>query len=201
MRRARLPPLNVDAQHVVALDTGTAQRRAALLRCVSPIARRRDLHHPADRLDTLGMAVPVDECPQHLKWRTQLTDASQTGFSYGRRELTMSTDTTATPREDAIDLLTRDHRIVTDLFKEFSKEQGPSQLELVQSICTKLTIHAAIEEELFYPAVRQVVNADDLLNEAEVEHGTAKYLIRQLLAMNKDDGHFCAKVKVLRDRR
>jgi hemerythrin superfamily protein len=121
------------------------------------------------------------------------------GLATSVGELTMTTDTTAAAQEDAIDLLARDHRIVTELFKEFAKEKGPSQLELVQDICTKLTIHAAIEEELFYPAVRQVLNDDNLLNEAEVEHATAKYIIKQLLPVHGDDDYLRAKVTVLRE--
>jgi hypothetical protein len=68
--QVRLPdPFNVDAQNVVALNTGAAQRRVPLLRRVAPVARWCDLHHLADRLDTVGMAVPVDESPHGLKLR------------------------------------------------------------------------------------------------------------------------------------
>ncbi|MDB5748219.1 MAG: hypothetical protein JWP72_3067 [Massilia sp.] len=68
--QVRLPnPLDIDAQHVVAPGSCASQRRVALLRRVAPVARRRDLHHTADRLDAVGMAVAVDECPHGLKWR------------------------------------------------------------------------------------------------------------------------------------
>ena len=58
-------------------------------------------------------------------------------------------------------------------------------------------MHAQIEEEIFYPQVREAINDDDLLDEAEVEHSTAKNLIAQLTDMNPDDDLYDAKVKVL----
>lgn len=68
--QVRLPDtFDADAQHIVALNTGTAQCRFALLRSVAPVARRRDPHHLAERLDTVGMAVPVDDSTHCFKWR------------------------------------------------------------------------------------------------------------------------------------
>jgi hypothetical protein len=65
--RQTLPdPFNLDAQHVVSLDTDKAQRRVALLRRVAPVARRRNLYHLTARLDTVGMAVLVDELRHDL---------------------------------------------------------------------------------------------------------------------------------------
>jgi hemerythrin superfamily protein len=119
-------------------------------------------------------------------------------------ERTMTTDdtTTGTPR-DAIDILTRDHGTVNELFKKFAALAGSAtttaSLALVHEICTELTIHAAIEEEIFYPAVRKTINDDDLMNEAEIEHATAKFLIKQLLPLESDDEYFHAKVTVLRE--
>jgi hypothetical protein len=62
-------PSDLDAQHVITLDTSTAQSRITLMRRVTPVARRRDLHHLADRLDAVGIAVLDDDCPHDLKWR------------------------------------------------------------------------------------------------------------------------------------
>jgi len=63
-------------------------------------------------------------------------------------------------------------------------------------ICDELTVHAALEEEIFYPAVRAAID-DDLIDEAEVEHATAKYLIAQIGSMSAGEDKFAAKVCVL----
>nr|GFB76894.1 hypothetical protein [Tanacetum cinerariifolium] len=92
-------PLNVDAQHVVSLDSGTAQRRVALLRCITPVARRRDLHHPADRLDTVGMAVLVDKYPHGLKWRPSSAWAKN---ALARRRISFALRSSRTSRSSAL---------------------------------------------------------------------------------------------------
>jgi hemerythrin superfamily protein len=104
--------------------------------------------------------------------------------------------------QDAIALLTADHKAVKALFKEFEglKEQDDADEEkaiLVERICTELTIHATIEEEIFYPAVREAIEDDDLMDEADVEHASAKDLIAQLQAAEPSDDHYNAKVTVL----
>ncbi|MDB5794031.1 MAG: hemerythrin protein [Noviherbaspirillum sp.] len=70
---------------------------------------------------------------------------------------------------------------------------------LVEDICKELTIHATIEEELFYLAARAAINDNELINEAEIEHAVLKYLIQQLMPVNKSDERFLAKVTVLRE--
>lgn len=114
------------------------------------------------------------------------------------------------PREDdqeidAIKLLTSDHKEVQTLFKDYQKlvdEEGEDDLreQLAQEICAKLTIHATIEEEIFYPAAREALadgDGDDLLDEAEVEHAGAKALIAQIVESSASDELYDAKVKVL----
>ena len=106
---------------------------------------------------------------------------------------------------DAIKLLTDDHKEVQALFKAYQKlvaDDGEDDLreQLAQDICAKLTIHATIEEEIFYPAARDSLEdeeGDDLLDEAEVEHASAKELIAQIAEGSAADELYDAKVKVL----
>ena len=112
----------------------------------------------------------------------------------------------ATPSrtKDACDLLAADHRAVKRLFKEFDSLSGSAaqrsmnrRLELARDICQELTVHAQLEEEIFYPALRTALKEGDLLAEAEVEHRTAKALIAEIEASTEPDEAFDAKVKVL----
>lgn len=109
-----------------------------------------------------------------------------------------------TREKDACDLLDADHKAVKKMFKEYeelagSRARGAAQkrMELAHQICQELTVHARIEEEIFYPALRQVIKDTDLLAEAEVEHQSAKDLIAQIEGMAEADEMFDAKVKVL----
>ena len=109
-----------------------------------------------------------------------------------------STSKTST---DAIALLTQDHADVKALFKKYkqlceSGADGSEKEAIALEICTQLTAHATVEEEIFYPATR-AEDTDDLLDEAEVEHGTAKDLIAQIEDMEPDDDLYDAKVTVL----
>jgi hemerythrin superfamily protein len=99
---------------------------------------------------------------------------------------------------DAIRLLKEDHRIVKGWFADFEKtENDRKKQELADKICEALTVHAQIEEEIFYPAARDALEDDDLLDEAEVEHATAKQLIAEIQGMSVGEPLFDAKVKVL----
>ncbi|MES2483975.1 MAG: hemerythrin domain-containing protein [Pseudomonadota bacterium] len=109
-----------------------------------------------------------------------------------------------TREKDACDLLEADHRAVKKMFKEYDELTGSQarsalakKQELAQRICLALTVHAQIEEEIFYPAMRQAVRETDLLDEATVEHQTCKDLIQQIQDMSPSDDMFDAKVKVL----
>jgi hemerythrin superfamily protein len=106
----------------------------------------------------------------------------------------------ATP--DAIQLLTAEHKEVKALFTQYQKlvdgDKGDDEKEaLARQICLMLTVHATTEEEIFYPAARDAMEDDDLLDEAEVEHGSAKELIAQIEAASPDEPLYDAKVKVL----
>jgi hypothetical protein len=101
---------------------------------------------------------------------------------------------------DAIALLKADHRTVEDLFAKFESASGASKkADLVKQICTELTIHTIIEEEIFYPACRGKVE-EDLLDEAYVEHDGAKMLIAELMTGTPDEAFYDAKVKVLSEQ-
>ena len=86
---------------------------------------------------------------------------------------------------DAVDLLIDDHKQVKKLFKEFEKlskkNDTKGKVEIAKRICNELTIHTRIEEEIFYPALREAMNEKDMIDEAVVEHATCKDLIAQIL--------------------
>ena len=100
----------------------------------------------------------------------------------------------------AIDLLKEDHDKVKKAFKEFEK-MDRSDIEtcrqVVRSVCEDLRVHTALEEEIFYPAVREAIDDEDIMNEAAVEHETAKTLIEQLENMEPDDPNYFATFTVL----
>ena len=103
-------------------------------------------------------------------------------------------------QQDAISLLTEDHQQVKKMFQQFDKlkdDEEDEKEELARKICAALTAHAAVEEEIFYPAVRAAIDDEDLMDEAEVEHDSAKELIAQIEAASATDDHYDAKVKVL----
>jgi len=107
----------------------------------------------------------------------------------------------AAKAQDAIKLLSADHREVEALFKEFqkTKEDESANADIVQRICNALSVHAEIEEEIFYPAAHEALSekGDDLLDEAEVEHASIKTLIEQLRDAKPGEDLYDARVKVL----
>ena len=104
---------------------------------------------------------------------------------------------------DAIKLLTEDHKEVRALFKEFEKlrqdeeADGEDKEALALQICALLTVHTQLEEEIFYPAAREAIEETDLLDEATVEHASAKDLIEQIESMSADEELYDARVTVL----
>lgn len=101
---------------------------------------------------------------------------------------------------DAIDMLKQDHDKVERAFKEFEKmdrQDAAACRRLVETVCADLRIHTTLEEEVFYPAVREAIGDDDLMNEAAVEHETARMLIDQLENMEADDPNYFATFTVL----
>lgn len=110
----------------------------------------------------------------------------------------------ATAAIDAVELLTKQHREVEDLFEQFEKltdRAKASKKKIADQICNALIMHTTIEEEIFYPATREASKGEeeteDMVDEAVVEHASAKDLIAQIQEMDPGDELYDAKVKVL----
>jgi hemerythrin superfamily protein len=99
---------------------------------------------------------------------------------------------------DAIGLLKADHRQVEAWFAQFSRTKNQQKKrQLATHICDALTVHATIEEEIFYPAFIEATGDKDTHHEAVVEHAGAKKLIAEIQAMSPDDDYYDAMVTVL----
>ena len=124
-----------------------------------------------------------------------MSTRSHTGAQAGTKSNAMAAG------QDAIALLTADHREVSDMFEQFDQlgdRATTSKEKLKDKICKALIAHTTIEEEIFYPAVRETIeDGEDMVDEAVVEHAAAKDLIKQLQEMQPDDELYDAKVKVL----
>ncbi len=102
----------------------------------------------------------------------------------------------------ALTLLKTDHRKVEKLFKDFEKTESKQRKgAIAKQIVAELAIHAAIEEQVFYPAVRQAIGDEqkEMILEALEEHHVVKWELWEIEKMNPDDERFEAKVKVLKD--
>ena len=102
-------------------------------------------------------------------------------------------------RMDAIQLLKQDHQKAKKAFKQFEKmdHESARARELAEQTIADLKLHTAVEEEIFYPAVREATDEEDLMNEAEVEHKSAKQLIQDLERMQSSDPMYAATFTVL----
>ncbi|MDQ6707402.1 MAG: hemerythrin domain-containing protein [Acidobacteriota bacterium] len=113
---------------------------------------------------------------------------------------TTQSKTTNTSKDvDATTLLHKDHEAVSGLFDQYEKARSATKkFELVQQICEELTVHAQIEEEIFYPAVRKASGDDDMMDEALVEHASLKNLIAQVKGKDVEaEPLFDGKITVL----
>ena len=101
--------------------------------------------------------------------------------------------------DNALAVLTADHDRVLELFERFErlKSNGAQKAQLVERICDELELHARVEEELFYRSVRPVIGDADLMDEAGVEHDSARALIERLRGMKPGDNRYDATVTVL----
>lgn len=107
---------------------------------------------------------------------------------------------TRSQKPDAIEMLKEDHAKVKKAFKEFEKmDRSDTETcqQLVKSVCEDLKLHTTLEEEIFYPAVRAAIDDEDLMNEASVEHESAKMLIEQLESSGPEDPTYFACFTVL----
>ncbi|MCD6027688.1 MAG: hypothetical protein K0R08_2207 [Solimicrobium sp.] len=108
-----------------------------------------------------------------------------------------------TTANDAISLLIKDHREVKEMFKKYeglTDRSIVSKKKLADQICQALTVHAEVEEQIFYPAVREAIKDDDLMDESLVEHAAAKELIAEIENMNPEEDLYDAKVTVLSEQ-
>jgi hemerythrin superfamily protein len=110
-------------------------------------------------------------------------------------------EATGTDAISALDLLEEDHTQVESLFEEFEQlDNVEEKKELALKICLSLRVHAQIEEEIFYPAVRDAIENTDRIDEAIVEHAAAKQLITEIEGMDAGDELYDAKVTVLNEQ-
>lgn len=142
---------------------------------------------------TAAKKSPSAKTPSKAKTTTRAR--AKTGSRTTRRS-----SASAKKPADAIALLKADHKEVDAMFKAYDKtDDDAKKQELANNICMALTVHAQIEEEIFYPAAYEALDedGDDLLDEAEVEHASCKALIAEIEAMSVGEPLFDAKIKVL----
>ena len=108
------------------------------------------------------------------------------------------TSSQASKAKGATELLRADHKLVSGLFADYEKARSKDKKKmLVARICQELSVHAQVEEEIFYPAVKRALKDKELIPEATVEHATLKALIAQVEGVEPDGEMFDAKIKVL----
>lgn len=101
---------------------------------------------------------------------------------------------------DAIQLLRADHRQVEEWFEQFESSRAEKKkIDLARKICTALTVHTQIEEEIFYPAYLEATGDEEMHDEAHVEHNGAKNLIAEIEAGKPGEDMWEAKVSVLKE--
>ena len=96
-----------------------------------------------------------------------------------------------------IDMLKEDHQKVKELFEQFESAEGSERAEIAATAIMELEIHAELEEKLIYPAIRQEIDEDDMMNEAVEEHHLVHVLIKELKKLKPADEIFQAKFTVL----
>ncbi|MEO8525954.1 MAG: hemerythrin domain-containing protein [Caldimonas sp.] len=143
------------------------------------------------RFGRLARRLPMQSFPRGSRLRADLS-VSQKGSPVKE----------TVPFENAVDLLDADHKAVKKMFVEFNAlcdDAAPAEARraLAARICHALTVHSQIEEEIFYPAVRQATGDDPLMDEALAEHAEAKQLIARIQGMKATSDAYDATVKDL----
>jgi hemerythrin superfamily protein len=111
---------------------------------------------------------------------------------------TAASSRAAAQPKDAIAMLRADHKKVSGLFDDFENTRSAARKKaIVAQICTELSVHAQLEEEIFYPAVKAALRDKELVPEATVEHASVKDLIAQVEGAEPDGEMYDAKVKVM----
>ena len=100
---------------------------------------------------------------------------------------------------NALEMLRNDHQKVQELFDEFEGADNRSRQGIGNQILTELEIHATLEETLIYPAIREALDEDDMMDEALEEHHVVKAMIKELRKMQPKDERYRAKFKVLNE--
>ena len=116
-----------------------------------------------------------------------------------KRQETTEEESEGTQREgpNALEMLREDHQKVQSLFEEFESADNRSRAGIANQILTELEIHATLEETLIYPAIREALDEDDMMDEALEEHHVVKAMIKELRKMQPKDERYRAKFKVL----
>ncbi len=119
-------------------------------------------------------------------------------MSTAKKTAQKTTPRAPAPPKDAIAMLKADHKQVSSLFEQFELTRSAARKQaLVAQICEALTVHATLEEEIFYPAVKTAMRDKALVPEATVEHATVKDLIAQVQGVEAGGEAYDAKVKVM----
>ena len=172
----------------------TAKKSAARKSTAKKSARKTTAKKASSRRAS-GKTAARKTTSKTARRSTAKTARKSTGKSARGRS---SARKTARREPLAIQLLKQDHREVEAMGKAFERAKDESaKAEIAQRICQALTVHAQIEEEIFYPRARDRDVDDDMLDEAYVEHQSAKDLIAQIQGMGPGERYFEAKVKVL----
>jgi hypothetical protein len=104
------------------------------------------------------------------------------------------------PKMDPVGIIRDQHKVVQGLFKEFEKAETPLQRgEIFEAVHTNLVNHTTLEEELFYPAVREAGVEEDVMLEAEEEHHVVDTIMEEIVEMDPAEEEYTAKFTVMQE--
>jgi len=105
----------------------------------------------------------------------------------------------AKSKQDILSLIEADHRKVEELFDQFEELEGKKAQECFKQIYKELTLHARVEELVFYPALREYEEMEGYIEEAESEHNSVKILLEQMKSLKPSDSEFETKMTHLQE--